>query len=56
MPPMSDAPEAVFTPLSDSHNPWRMSVAPMLDWTRMYCKVLFLKYFYIFFSSAVARL
>ena len=38
MPPMSDAPEAVFTPLSDSHNPWRMSVAPMLDWTDRHCR------------------
>ena len=38
MPPMSDAPEAVFTPLSDSHNPWRMSVAPMLDWTERHCR------------------
>ena len=36
--PMSDAPEAVFTPLSDSHNPWRMSVAPMLDWTDRHCR------------------
>ena len=35
---MSDAPEAVFTPLSDSHNPWRMSVAPMLDWTDRHCR------------------
>ena len=38
MPPMSDAPEAVFTPLSDSHNPWRMSVAPMLDWSDRHCR------------------
>ena len=38
MPPMSDAPDAVFTPLSDSHNPWRMSVAPMLDWTDRHCR------------------
>ena len=46
MPPMSDAPEAVFsppasasgTPLSHSHNPWRMSVAPMLDWTDRHCR------------------
>ena len=36
--PMSDAPEAVFTPLSDSHNPWRMSVAPMLDWSDRHCR------------------
>lgn len=35
---MSDAPEAVFTPLSDSHNPWRMSVAPMLDWSDRHCR------------------
>ena len=38
MPPMSDAPEAVFTPLSDSHNPWRLSVAPMLDWPDRHCR------------------
>ena len=35
---MADAPEAVFTPLSDSHNPWRMSVAPMLDWSDRHCR------------------
>ncbi|HRN66218.1 MAG TPA: tRNA dihydrouridine(20/20a) synthase DusA, partial [Alicycliphilus sp.] len=28
------------TPPSSPHNPWRMSVAPMMDWTDRHCRHL----------------